>query len=431
MQKSSLSRRSFLKSTTSAGVTLWLGQRRLFAQGESPNDKLNIGIIGTAGRASANIDGVKGENIVALCDVDEKMLSAAKAQFPGAKTYADFRRLLQHPSLDAVVISTPDHTHAPATMMALQNNLHVYCEKPLTHSIYEARRISEATNKLTVATQMGNQIHSGTNYRRVVELVRGGAIGNVGEVHVWVNTVWGGGERPTDKMEVPKNLNWDLWLGPAPERPYHSTYLPANWRRWWDFGNGALGDMGCHYIDLPFWALKLQHPTTIEAEGPPVSAETAPTSLIVRYEFPARHELPAVRLTWYDGGKRPEELLASAKLADKKSGVLFVGDKGMLFADYDNRVLLPEEKFKDYAPPHQALPDSIGHYAEWIVGCKTGAPTSCDFRNTALLTETVLLGNVAYRAGKKITWYPETMKTVGDDFAQQFVQREYRKGWTL
>lgn len=429
--KASFTRRRFIQHTTSAGVTLWLGAHRLFAQGESPNDKLNLGIIGTAGRAVSNIDGVKSENIVALCDVDEKLLGAAQAKFPQAKTYADFRKLIEHPKLDGVVISTPDHIHAPATIMALKNGLNVYCEKPLTHSVYEARRIAEATRENTGATQMGNQIHAGKNYRRVVELVRGGVIGQVAEVHVWVGTVWGGGERPVDKMDVPANLNWDLWLGPAPERPYHSTYLPANWRRWWDFGNGALGDMACHYIDLPFWALKLHHPDTVEAEGPPVSVETAPTSLIVRYEFPARGELPAVKLTWYDGGKRPEELLASAGLSGKKAGVLFIGDKGQLFADYDNHALLPEEKFKDFTPPAPTIPDSIGHYAEWIQACKVGTPTTCDFRSTSLLTETVLLGAVAYRAGKKITWQHSLMKTVGDDYAQQFLQREYRKGWTL
>jgi predicted dehydrogenase len=423
-------RRRFLQRTAAAGLTLWLAPRRFFARDESPKDKLNIGIIGTSGRGAANIDGVKGENIVALCDVDSRLLDAAQGKFPDAKTYADFRALIDQPNLDAVVVSTPDHIHALATMRALKAGLHVYCEKPLTHSVYEARRVAEATRATGRATQMGTQIHASKNYRRVVELVRSGAIGTITECHVWVDKSWGGGDRPTDTPPVPETLNWDLWLGPAPERPYHPTYVPRNWRGWWDFGNGTLGDMGCHYIDLPFWALKLHHPETIEAEGPEPHAETTPAWLIVRWEFPAREELPPLKLTWYDGGRRPEELIASAKLDDKRNGVLFVGSKGMLFSDYSHHALLPEENFKDFQPPTPSIPDSIGHHAEWIEACKTGSATTCDFRSASLLTETVLLGNVAFRSGRKIKWNHALMKT-GDDHAQQFLQREYRKGWTL
>jgi predicted dehydrogenase len=253
----------------------------------------------------------------------------------------------------------------------------------------------------------------------------------VRECHVWVGKGWGGGERPTETPEVPRHLHWDLWLGPAPERPYHPTYLPANWRRWWDFGGGTIADMGCHFMDVAFWALELRHPITIEAEGPPVHPETCPLNLIVRYEFPARQAQPPVRLTWYDGDQRPESLLAEAKLMEKKNGVLFVGDKGMLFADYDHRKLLPEEKFTGFEPPAPTIPDSIGHYAEWITACKTGSATTCNFDYSGALTETVHLGNVAFRTGKKITWDAANLRVTNAPEAMQFVRREYRKGWTL
>ncbi len=430
--KSLQTRRQFLTHTTAAGLTLWLGSRRLFAQGESPNDKLNIGIIGTANRASSNIDGVKGENIVAVCDIDDNYLAKIQQKFPGARPYSDYRKLLEQPGLDAVVVSTADHVHAFATVAALNRGLHVYCEKPLTHSVFEARTVAAAAKKSGKATQMGTQIHAGGNYRRVVELVQSGAIGPVRECHVWVGKGWGGGERPKETPEVPANLHWDLWLGPAPERPYHPTYLPANWRRWWDFGNGTLGDMGCHYIDLPFWALKLRHPTTVAAEGPPVHEETCPLHAIVHYEFPARDEQPPVKLSWYDGGQLPTALLEEHQLTDKKGGgVLFIGDKGVLFADYDHHKLLPADKFTNFQAPARTIPDSIGHYAEWIKACKTGSPTTCNFDYSGALTETVLLGNVAYRSGKKLEWDAENLRVTNEPDANRFIRREYRAGWTL
>ena len=213
--------------------------------------------------------------------------------------------------------------------------------------------------------------------------------------HVWVGKTWSGGDRPKETPPVPGRLHWDLWLGPAPERPYHPTYLPANWRRWWDFGSGTLGDMACHYMDLPFWALDLKHPLSAEAEGPPVHPETTPSWMIVRYEFPSRGDMPPVNLTWYDGGKRPE-LFSQGKLPRWGDGVLFVGDKGMLLADYDRYVLLPEADFKDFRPPAPSIAKSIGHHNEWIDACKTGRPTTCNFGYSGALTEAVLLGAVAY-----------------------------------
>jgi predicted dehydrogenase len=431
---SKLHRRAFLGRVAATGAAAFAApaiQIRGAVGPKSPNEKLNLGIIGTAGRARGNIQGVQGENLVALCDIDDLLLGRASEQFPGAKTYTDFRKLLEHPGLDAVVVSTADHTHAPASVMAMRLGKHCYCEKPLTHSVHEARVVAQTALASKVATQMGTQIHAGDNYRRVVELVQSGAIGPVSEVHVWVNgKSWSGGERPDTTPEVPSNLHWDLWLGPAPERSYHPTYQPANWRRWWDFGNGTLGDMGCHYTDLAFWALGLRHPLTIEAEGPPVHPETAPPWIKVTYEFPSRGDQPPVRLTWYDGSRRPD-LPAGVDFPRWNAGVLFVGARGMLMADYNRRQLFPEESFRDFTPPEPTIPASIGHHAEWIEACKTGAPTTCHFDYAGALTETILLGTVAYRVGQKLEWDAESLKARNCPEADRHLRRDYRPGWTL
>lgn len=424
-------RRQFLQNAALATAGLSLASGKARGRAVSPNEKLNIGIIGVANRGAANLEGVRSQNIVALCDVDDNYLGAAARQFPDAKVYTDFRHLLAQKDIDAVVISTTDHTHACATVWALQTGRHVYCEKPLTHTVYEARVVAEAARQAGKATQMGTQIHAGSNYRRVVELVQNGAIGAVEEVHVWCDGAWTGGDaRPTDTPPVPPFLHWDLWLGPAPERPYHPAYVPARWRGWWDFGGGTLADMACHHMDLPFWALHLRHPLTVRAEGPPVNPETAPSWLIVHYEFPARRELPPISLTWYQGGKRPR-YFAEGVLPAWGNGTLFVGAKGMLLADYGQHRLLPEEAFADFQRPAPFIPDSIGHYEEWIQACKTGSPTTCHFDYAGALTEAVLLGNVAYRAGQKLEWDPKRLKAANCPEADRFLRREYRKGWTL
>ena len=425
-----LTRRQFVRSAAAATAGVWLAgcvsstPRKL-----SANDKLNIGIIGTGNRARSNISGVDQENIAALCDIDDNFLAAAKEKYPQARVYNDFRKLLEQKDLDAIVISTADHTHAVATAAALRLGKHVYCEKPLTHTVYEARAIAKlAARNKELATQMGTQIHATENYRRVVELVQSGAIGQVEECHVWCEKSLANSERPTDTPLIPPNVHWDLWLGPAPARPYHPEYHPKNWRHWWDFGEGILGDMACHYLDLPFWALKLRSPRTVEAEGPPVHPETTPEWMIVRYEFPARLDLPPVSLTWYDGGKRPA---LPGKAGDWRNGVLFVGKEGMLLADYGRRKLLPEEKFAGFQPPSPSIPDSIGHHNEWIVACKTGSPTSCDFSYGGILTEAVLLGNVAYRSGHKLEWNGPLLKVKNSRQAMNYLRSEYRKGWEL
>ncbi len=399
------------------------------AESDSPSEKLNIGFVGTANQARFSIDNLRSQNIAAVCDIDDRYLQAAAGDFPKAATYNDFRRLLDDSkSLDAVVVATPDHIHAFATAGAIRLGKHVYCQKPLTHSVSEARLIAELAAKHKVATQMGTQIHAGDNYRQVVEIIQSGAIGKVNEVHVWVGKGWGGGDRPKETPEVPPNIHWDLWLGPAPKRPYHPTYLPANWRRWWDFGGGTIADMACHYSDLPFWALKLNRPTSIEAEGPPVNPETAPLGLTVHYEYPARDDQPAVKLTWYDGDHIPSEV-AGHKVPG--AGVMFIGERGEMFADYGSWRLYPEATFKDYQRPKETIPRSIGHHNEWVKACKEGTPTTCHFGYSGPLTEAVQLGNVAYRVGQRLEWDAETLTAKGCPEAEQYIRREYRKGWTL
>lgn len=435
------SRREFLRQT-SAGVLLGglLGRDLLAGtdpaswRKQSANDKLNLGIIGVQGRARANISGVKDENIVALCDVDANHLNKVKADFPKAEGYADFRKLLERTDLDAVVISTPDHTHAPAAAMALRLGMHVYCEKPLSHSVYEARTLAKIAANNKRVTQMGTQIHAESNYRRVVELIQANAIGGVKEVHVWCDKSWSNGRYSGGKTPVPENLNWDCWLGPAPERAYQEKIHPSQWRRYWDYGGGTLGDMGCHYIDLPFWALKLRHPDSVEAEGPPVHAEGTPNNLKVRWTYPARENMPAVTMNWYDGDAKPKILAEIPMPKDAKgfgSGVLFVGEKGMLVADYGRLRLLPEEQFKDFVRPPKTIADSMGHYNEWVHAIKNGGQSLCNFDYSGALTETVLLGNVAYRAGEKFSWDGANLKVINCPKAEALIRREYRKGWEL
>lgn len=425
-------RRDFLRQSAVAAAGYWITDRSTFAQSKSPNEKLNLGIIGVSNRGAANLGGVRSENIAALCDVDESHLANAVKQHPKAVFHTDWRKLLEQKDLDAVVISTTDHTHAAASVMAMRLGKHVYCEKPLAHNVHEARVVGDTYRQTKVATQMGTQIHASSNYRRVVELVRSGAIGKVSEAHVWCGRVSGPGVLPKEAVPVPRQLHWDLWLGPAPFRPYHPVYMPGNltWNRWWDFGNGTLGDMGSHLIDLPYWALDLRHPLTVEAEGPSVDAETCPAWMIVRWEHPARGTRPPVKLVWYHGGKRPEQAVG---LDPKKwfNGIAFVGDKGTLLANYSERRLLPEERFKDFKPPEPTLAESPGHYVEWLNACKTGAPTLCNFDYSGALTEHNLLGNVAFRAGKKLQWDAGKLAAINCPGAEQFVKREYRKGWEM
>jgi len=437
----SIPRRQFLTTILASSIA------PAFLRAQGLNNKLNVAIIGCGGRGGAQLSTIaaSGENIVALCDVNGRHLAAAAKQYPQAKTFTDFRQLYDSfKDFDAVAVSTAEHTHAFATLPALRMKKHVYCEKPLTHNIWECRKIREAAREAKVATQMGTQIHAQSNYRRVVELIQAGAIGPVRECHVWVSRAWGlqtkeaaernrdivfVTERPAEAETPPADFDWDLFLGPAPARPFNKIYIPGpKWYRWWDFGSGTMSDLGSHWNDLPFWALKLDSPKTIQASEGPAHPELAPATMSATYEYGPRAGLPACRVAWYQGEIKPQ-LWTEKKIPQWGEGCLFVGEKGMLLADYGKHLLLPEEEFKDFTRPPRTIPESIGHHAEWLQACKTGSPTTCNFEYSGGLTEANHLGNVAYRVGKKITWDSTTLSCPDAPEAAQFIKRQYRKGW--
>ncbi len=429
--KHQLNRRTFLCRAGIGAAGIWLGGCQTAPRRVSANERLNLGVVGVAHQGQYDLGEVATENIVALCDVDSEYLAAAVQKYPAASTYRDFRRLLDRRDLDAVVVATPDHTHAVAAVAALRSGRHLYCEKPLARTISETRVITETARRMRRVTQLGTQIHAGSNYRRVVELVQSGAIGEVSEVHVWVAATYGGHDAPKETPPVPANLDYDLWLGPVDWRPYSPEYVPIKWRNWWVFGGGALADFGCHFMDLPHWALGLSRPASAEVvDGPPVHEESTPPWLIMRYQYPSRETKPPVTLTWYHGGKRPQ-LPTDTWDYEWRSGVLFVGTRGQLISDYTRHDLLPKTQFEGFVRPDPFIPDSIGHHQEWIRGCKTGAATTCAFDYSGPLTEAVLLGNVAYRAGRKIDWDWKHLRAAGDPAAQRFIQYAYRKGWSL
>jgi len=313
----------------------------------------------------------------------------------------------------------------------MRRGKHVYCEKPLSHSVYEARVATRVAAEKKLATQMGTQIHAERNYRRILEVIRAGALGEVRECHCWLPATGSPGDRPSDNPPVPAGLHWDVWLGPAPYRPYHPCYVPHDWHYWWDFGGGHFGNMGCHYFDLAFWALNLRFPQTIEAEGPPPHPESTPAWQHVRYQFPAREGLPPAVLTWTHGDStRKPGVFVDNKAPDWAWGI-FVGSKGLLAVNYGRWKLLPEDEFAAYQPPEPSLPDSLGHHREWISACKTGSPTSCNFDYAGAITETLLLGNVAYRTGQKLEWDGPNMRVTNCPAANNYLQRDYRPGWTL
>ena len=442
MNSRTFSRRQFLTTILATSIA------PAFVRAQA-SKKLNVAIIGCGGRGAGNLAEIAGagENIVALCDVNANNLAAAAKKYPGAKTFTDFRKLYDElKDFDAVAVSTAEHTHAFATLPALRMKKHVYCEKPLTHNVWECRKIREAAKAAGVATQMGTQIHALKNYRRVVELIQGGAIGGVTECHVWVSRAWGlqseeaakrnhdivfVTDRPKEGQTPPAHFNWDLFLGPAVERPFHEVYFPGpKWYRWWDFGSGTMSDLGSHWNDLPFWALKLDAPTTIEAAGGPAHAELAPATMSATYEYGPRAGMPACKLTWHQGELRPA-IWTEKKIPQWGDGVLFIGEKGMLLADYNKHVLLPEAQFADFKRPAPTIPDSIGHHKEWLEAAKNGGPTTCNFDYSGGLTEANHLGNVAYRVGKKIHWDAAKLECPGTPEAAKFLKREYRKGWEL
>ncbi len=443
------SRRRFLANTSllATGAALlpniWLSKSGAAPRKVSANGKLNIAVIGAGGRGGGDTDEVKSENIVALCDVDWAQAEGQFKKFPDARKFKDFRKMLEEmkDGIDAVVVATPDHTHAVASVMAMKMGKHCYCEKPLTRSIHEARVMREVAQQMGVATQMGNQGTANPGLRKGVEIIRSGAIGPVREVHVWTNRpVWPQGVvgRPTDQPAVPSTLDWDLWLGPAPLRPYHPAYVPFKWRGWFDFGTGAIGDMACHTANLAFMALKLGYPTSAEAMvSTDTNLETYAGKSIIRYEFPARGDMPAVTYYWYDGGNRPPRYVGNGvKLPEKlsDSGLLLVGDKGVLFSPNDygaEFTLMPEQDFKDYVAPAQTIPRSPGHHIEWIQACKGGPVAMSNFDYSGPFTEAILVGTLAVRAREKVLWDGAAMRVTNNEALNRLVKPEYRPGWSL
>ncbi|MEP0842652.1 MAG: Gfo/Idh/MocA family oxidoreductase [Phycisphaerae bacterium] len=445
-----LTRRKFILSAAAAGATLWdgwktaRGQARPRSRRLSPNEKLNIGIVGAGGRGADNLNDVAGENVVALCDCDWRAATGAFKKFPNAARYRDWRKMLDaEKSLDAVVVSTPDHNHAIIAVSAMRLGKHVYCEKPLARTIWEARLMSRTAAEMKVATQMGTQGHAFEGTRRAVEVLRSGAIGPVRELHVWTDRAEGwwpqGIDRPTDTPPVPQDLDWDVWLGPAAYRPYHPAYLPFKWRGFWDFGTGAIGDMGIHNLDTAFWGLELGLPTSARVvDSSPRNAETAPAWSILELRFPARGDRPPVKLTWYDGRKQPPRELFHGE-PFPTNGSLVIGEKGTLFtrtwnggeSDADMFLLLPRKDFADFRPPAPTLPRAPGHHQEWIAACKGGPPALSEFGYAARLTEALLVGALALRTGKAIEWDAANMKAKGQPQADDFIRPALRAGWTL
>lgn len=444
----SITRRSFLSRGAAAVGPLLLLERYGTARGqESPNGKLNIAGIGIGGMGGGNLRNLERQNVVALCDVDHEYAAKTLEAFPKARRYTDYRELLtKETDVDGVVIATPDHTHAVITVAAMRAGKHVYCQKPLTHTVQEARTVARVAKETGVVTQMGIQGHSADGNRTVNDWINAGVIGEVREVDAWCDLTyypWGHaswssalGTRPTETPPLPEGLDWDLWIGPAPMRPYHSTYHPRTWRSWWDFGCGMMGDRGVHTFDPIFWALDLGHPDTIEAHSTELNPETHPISCIVRYAFPARGKKPPVVLTWYDGVRPPlpVELGAEDVLGNTEGGALFKGSEGYLTCGVygENPRLLPASRVKDFTPPDPVLPRlEWSHEMDWVKAIQNGGKACADFAYSAPLTEATLLGNIAKRMNTKLTWDGEAMQFTSLPEANQYVHKTYREGWHL
>jgi predicted dehydrogenase len=446
MKKHSLSRRSFIAQSTAVAAFTVVPRSVLGGPGHTPpSEKLNIAGVGIGGKGYSDLTSVESENIVALCDVDRNKGRRAFERYPKAKQYQDFRVMLdKQQDIDAVIVATPDHTHAVISLAAIKCGKHVYTQKPLTHTVHEAQVLAAAARKYKVATQMGNHGQAGDGPRRLREMIWDGAIGPIREVHVWTDrpnngltkVYWPQGVgRPNDTPSVPGGLDWDLFLGPAPVRPYHRAYHPFSWRGWWDFGTGALGDIGCHSLDPVFRALKLDYPVSVEAVSTLVNEETYPSGSIVKYEFAEREGMPPFTLTWYDGGlkpPRPTELEDGLRMG--AGGTLYVGDKGKIL----NNVIIPTSLRKQYKSPSPYIESSPGHYQEWINACKGGKPAEANYDWAGLLTEVVLMGNVALRLElrekldrHKLLWDAKTKSFSNLPEANQFLHTPYRDGWAL
>jgi len=449
---SDITRRRFLQSTAASGAlvaaTAVHGDEKkpdaiakpaaaTASPASAPTKKLNIGICGVANQGWYHLDIIKGlpnANIAAICDVDVRQIVRAARAIPTAEVFVDFRDLLKMKNLDAVLVATPDHTHSVIAGAALRAGKHVYCEKPLCHTVKEVRALTDLAQQSKTVTQMGIQIHAMDNYRRVVELIQAGAIGKVAEVHIWNER----SHRPHNPTVItpPATFNYDLWLGPAAMRPLEADFHPYNWRRRWAFGAAMLGDIGCHLMDIAFWSLDLKYPTRVTSEGAPMSDDICTEWNIATYEFPARGDKPPVKMTWYDPPKIPP-MRDSWKLPDslKNECVMFIGDKGMLATNYGEHRLLPEEKFKDYQRPPKTIPSIPGHQAEWINACLKNDPSAvgAPFSYGGPLAETALLGIAAFRAapGKPLDWDATSLRFTNAPEADRFLGYQFRDGWSI
>jgi predicted dehydrogenase len=453
------SRRKFLGAASTAAAGLMVVPRHVVGATQkkgakkAPSDTLNIACVGVGGMGAADTRGCRSQNIVALCDVDDESVARLlrhdelepneKAMYDKAAKYRDFRRMLEkEKGIDAITVSVPDHSHAVIAMAAIKLGKHVYVQKPLTHTIKEARTLAQAVKDANVVSQMGNQGHAGEGARLVCEWIKAGAIGNVFEVHCWTNRpIWPQGEidAPKEIPSTPSTLDWDVWLGPAPFRPYHPAYHPFKWRGLWDFGTGALGDMGAHIMDQPFWALDLKAPVSVEASSTVFSKDYAPAAEVVTYEFPANGSRGPVKLTWWDGGlmpPRPAELEPGRMVGDDGGGCFFRGDKGLLMCGTygENPRLVPETRMQDYTRPEKTMPRSKGIREEWFEAIKNGTKSTTDFSYSGPLTEAMLLANVAVRLkdkNMKLLWNAEKMEFTNLPEANELLHFPYRPGWSL
>ena len=431
---SSLSRREILKRAALAAgsaVAVPLLVPSTVLGKKAPSNRLDLAVIGLGGQGNANLKAVKDQNIVALCDVDDKRAGTAYDRFPKAQKFTDFRKLFDavEKKIDGAVISTPDHTHFHPAYWAMQRGKHVYLEKPLAHNVWEIRTLTKLAAEKKIATQLGAQRHTLEGLRRGVEIVKAGTLGTITEVHSWMASSRGMQDIPTGKEEIPATLDWDLWLGPAHERPYSKAYVPYNWRFWWDFGTGDAGNWGCHILDIPYWALGLKYPTKVEAGGPPPDKQRTPKSLSARFEFPASDKRPAVVLHWHQGIPQAAKDLG-VKLDAFNN--LFIGTEGKLLCGFGKQyLLLPEKKFAGFQLPAPTIPKSPGFHKEWFQACMGGTPATCNFDYSGPMAESVILANVAYRAQGGFEWDAATLTPKGNAAAGQYLREPFRKGWEI
>jgi predicted dehydrogenase len=438
-------RRRFLQTSAAAGVGFWVAGGLSAQESKSPNERIAMASVGIGGKGSGDsADAGKNGDMVAICDIDTNRLDAAKNRFPNAKVYTDFRKMLEEneKSIDAVTVSTPDHTHAAAGLMAMRMGKHCFCQKPMTHTIYEARLMGQVAREKGVATEMGNQGTQEDGLRKAAALIRAGALGTVTEVHVWTNRpIWAqGGPRP-EPEPCPDNVKWDEWIGPAPFRPFAKGYHPFSWRGWWDFGTGALGDMACHTMNMPYAALDLRDPLSVQAVTSGHNKDSYPKWSVITYEFPANDWRPALKMLWYDGGKRVDKELIDGK-NPSGSGCVIIGEKGKIYSPNDYGAQF--EVLGDVELPEVEFEQSPGHFAEWVRAIKGGPPAMSNFPDYASpLTETVLLGNLAVWVaagqgvegevveGEKVEWDAKNLKAKNVPGLEGIVKPVYREGYTL